>query len=433
MAPRVTAQARRVDEKWLQVVRVDRTPVKLPFRPTPARNMARELPHWQYFEIVEVELKSGHVGRGESMLYYTWRATSDEAVQQVLNQNAADWMWRNSVGAGLQIALFDAVARTAEVPIHRLLGAQVRDRAPLAWWNIDTYPEDMASECALAYRQGYRSYKTKGRPWFDIWKQVELTAAAVPESFKVAIDFNDTLLDADRGIPILKELQAYPQVAIWESPIPQNDVAGNRRIREETGPDVAMHFGNPRPATVVREEACDGFVIGGDAQRVLQQGNTAALLDMPFWLQQVGSGITAAWSLHFAAVLSHATWPAVNCHQLYEHSLLATPIEVVDGTTAIPSAPGLGYELDQDAMARFRVEKPAERPEPPRLLETSYPDGRKQYVANTGQVDYLLRLARRGRVPYYERGVTTNLVPDDGSSRWRALYDQARTGPVLQR
>ena len=50
-------------DKGLQITRIDRTTVKVPFRKVPARNMARELPHWKYSEIVEVHLQSGQPRR----------------------------------------------------------------------------------------------------------------------------------------------------------------------------------------------------------------------------------------------------------------------------------------------------------------------------------------------------------------------------------
>ena len=151
-----------------------------------------------------------------------------------MGANAADLMWDDSLGAGLQMALFDAVARTLEVPVHRLLGRQMHEKTPLSWWNIDTSAADMASECRTAYEQGYMSYKTKGRPWFDIYEQLEQSSEVVPEAFKIDMDFNSTLLTADKGMKIIKDLEAYPQVDIYESPIPQSDVEGNRRIREAT-------------------------------------------------------------------------------------------------------------------------------------------------------------------------------------------------------
>ncbi|HEY8505807.1 MAG TPA: mandelate racemase/muconate lactonizing enzyme family protein [Gemmataceae bacterium] len=417
--------------RGLRITAIDRVTLKVPFRPTPERNMAREIPHWKYTEVCQVRLASGHTGFGETLLYYTWGATSDDAVKRALGKNAAELMWDDRLGAGLQMALFDAVARAAEVPVHALLGRKVHDRTPLAWWNIDTSPEDMAAECKEAYEQGYHSYKSKGRPWFDVWAQVEAVSKAVPEEFKLALDFNDTLLDAERGIPILKDLAKYPQVGIWETPIFQSDIKGNQAIRKATRVPVAMHYGNPRPLVALKEEVCDGFLIGGGASRLVRQGAVLEMAGKPFWLQIVGTDVTAAWSLHFGGVLRQATWPAVNCHQLYAERLLTEPIAVKDGTAAVPDKPGLGFELNPDVLERFRVEKPPERPEPPRLIETRWPDGRKMFIANNGRVNFMLTLAQKGRMPYFERGVTTRLVPDDGSDRWRELWERARQQPVM--
>lgn len=420
-----------VSRKQLQIVRIDRTTVKVPYRTIPARNMARELPHWRYSEIFEVHLKSGHVGFGETLLYYTWGVTTDEDVARAEGQNAAELMWDDSLGAGLQMALFDAVARAGEVPVHALLGHKVHDRTPLSWWNIDTSPEDMAAECKEALRLGYMAYKTKGRPWIDLWQQVEQSCKVVPEAFKIDMDFNDTLLDAERGIPLLEEMAAYPQVGIYESPIPQDDIPGNKAIRKATRVAVAMHYGIPEPIDALKNEVCDGFVIGHGARELMNSAAVAAMADKQFWLQLVGTGITAAFSLHFGGVCSHATWPAVNCHQLYTHSMLTEPIVVKEGFAEVPDTPGLGYELDRDAIEKFKVEKPESRPEPERLIETSWTDGRKMYIANNGEVNFMLDASREGKTPYFEKGVKTRLLPDDGSSRWRELYQKAREGPLV--
>ncbi len=415
-----------------EIADIRRTTVKVPFRETPARNMDREIPHWRYAEIFEVTLHSGRVGIGETLLYYTWGATDDHDVQRARGRNAAELMWDDSLGAGLQMALFDAVARTMDVPVHCLLGRQVHHQTPLSWWNIDTSADDMAAECKLAFDSGYMAYKTKGRPWFDLWRQMDAAAKMVPAEFKIDMDFNDTLLDAERAEPILKRLNQYPQVDIFESPISQYRIEDNRRLRETSDVAIAMHYGHPRADVQVRERICDGFVIGGGASSLMEAGHFAGTNDMRFWLQLVGTSITAAWSLHFGAVLSHATWPAVNCHQLYVAPLTTEPIRVRQGVAQVPDGPGLGYELDRDAVARYQVAKPPGRPEPARLIETSWPDGRRMYIANTGRVNFMLQIAREGRMPFYEDGAETRLVPNDGSEAWKEKYRRARREPFFE-
>jgi len=420
-----------VSERHFEIEDIRRTTVRMEFREIPRRNMDREIPHWRYSEICEVRLKSGVVGVGETLLFYTWGATTDAAVERARGGSAVQLMWDDTLGAGLQMALFDAVGRAAEVPVHALLGTRVHQRTPLSWWNIDTSAEDMAAECREALRQGYMSYKTKGRPWFDVFSQVRTAAAAVPPEFKIDMDFNDTLRDAKRALPILRKLEEYPQVDIYETPIPQGDVEGNRQIAEATRVKVAMHYGNPAPATVVQTGCCDGFVAGGGASKLMSTGRFCEQASLPLWLQLVGSGVTAAFSLHFGGVLKQAIWPAVNCHQLFEKNLLTQPIEVRDGHAEVPDGPGLGYELNRDVLESLKVSKPAERPEPDRLIETTWPDGRKMYTANNGTVNFMLEAANQERYPFYEAGADTRLIPDDGTAAWRALYQKARAnGPI---
>jgi muconate cycloisomerase len=38
-----------------------------------------------------------------------------------------------------------------------------------------------------------------------------------------------------------------------------------------------------------------------------------------------------------------------------EHDLLATPLEIKDGRATVPTGPGLGVELDEDAVQRYRA------------------------------------------------------------------------------
>ena len=59
---------------------------------------------------------------------------TDAGAGRVTGASAAELLWEDGLGAGLQMALFDLVGRIAEVPVHRLLGARVRDATPISWW-----------------------------------------------------------------------------------------------------------------------------------------------------------------------------------------------------------------------------------------------------------------------------------------------------------
>ena len=55
----------------------------------------------------------------------------------------------DSLGAGLQMAIYDVVGKALEVPLYRLLNLpRVREWCPISWWNIDMPPEAFAAESA---------------------------------------------------------------------------------------------------------------------------------------------------------------------------------------------------------------------------------------------------------------------------------------------
>lgn len=413
------------------VEHIKRYPVEVPFRDVPKRHMDRELPHWRYFEVVEVELNDGSVGYGETMLFYTWGETTDADVERVEGANAAELMWDDSLGAGLQIALFDAVGRSLGAPVHALLGDQVHERTPISWWCIDMPPEDWVAEAKRAVERGYTNLKVKGRPWFDIQEQLEVLDEALPEWFSVDVDFNGTLLDADRGGPLLEQIETFEQVSHIEGPIPQSDVDGNRHLTESLDVPVALHYGDPDPMVMLWERMCDGFVATGGASHLRDVAAVTETAGRPFWLQLVGTGITAAFSLHCGGVFERANWPAISCHQLYMDDLLVNPIDVENGSAPVPDAPGLGHEIDVDTVERFRCEKPTKRPNPPRLVESNWTDGPTMYFSE-GKLNFMIEYAMEEAIPYYESGVETRLVRDDGSERWRTLYEETADGPVVR-
>ncbi len=406
---------------------IERIWVDVPYREIPRRNMIRELPHWTIFELCKVTLECGVVGVGETMCFYTWGDVTDDDVNRALGRSATELMWDDSLGAGLQMALFDAVAKTMEVPVYQLLGRKVRDDAFISWWSIDMPPEDWLAECQEALRQGYTSYKFKARPWFDLDEQMRVVTAEVPDHFEIDLDFNTMLNDSAHGVRVLREMEKYPHLKIYESPIPQGDVAGNKYLRQQTCIPLAMHVGNPPLMTALKEDVCDGFVVNGGASQILHEAAIIAEANKVFWMQLVGTGITATWALHFAAVCTHARWPAVNCHNLYEHTLLAKPIKVNGGLAPVAETPGLGIEIDWDAVERFRIE-PIAKPYPHAdlLMRLSWSSGEVDYYAHGLQYWYDFMYGLR---PIFSPGVRLDVVPDDGTSEWRELYEKAMQKP----
>ena len=417
----------------MKVTAVERIVVDVPFTPRQQEITRQSVYNWSILELCKVVTDGGHVGWGETVIHYTYGRVTDDTAARVIGRSPAESMNDDGLGAGLQMALFDAVGKILEVPVHQLIGPKVRDRTPISWWCSHSSPENWAAEAAEAVEHGYTSLKNKPRPWNDIVAQVDAICKAVPPDFHLDLDPNGSWENAATAIPVMKRLEAFENVAMFETPIPQDDILGNRQIRRAVNRPVAMHFGSPPFTTAVREEVCDGFVIGGGKSNTLHQGQCAAEVSMPFWLQIVGNGLTTTWDAHLGAVLTHARWPAISCINLYSHHLLAEPVRVVNGHQRVPDGPGLGVEVDEDAVERFRVpqevlDEHASRGElfihpKPRLINAVvYPDGTCIYMDG---------LAAPGT---YVEGVRTEILDDDGSKEWRELHERVqREGQVVSR
>lgn len=412
----------------MKVTHVETFCLNLPFHPRPERHMHRASTHGERVEVCRVETDAGIVGYGEG-------GVGQGALGRVLHRPPAEFLWDDTVGLGLQMALLDVVGQAEGVPLYRLLGTKVRDWCPLSWWAIDMPPEDWVAEAQEAVRRGYTSFKLKARPWRDILEQVDAVSAATPDHFRLDVDFNMFLLHPGNALRVLKELDQREKVAIYESPIPQGDVAGNKFLRAQVCKPIAMHWGLPPFMTALREEVCDGFVIGGSPRSVLHQGAMAVEANKPFWLQMVGTGLMTAFTIHLGAVLSHAQWPAITCHELWQDDLLKSPLEVVDGYVRVPEAPGLGVEVDEAALERYRVAPGTPTPKEEwarqrHVLRVRWPDGRAWAFPHEAAYQ---RAFYEGNLPLFERGVTLEVLDDDGSPAFQRLYEAVQVEPVREK
>jgi len=432
---------RAMDRAGARIEEVSFTLLQDPFTARHADHMPRLSGDWSLIEICKVTLESGVVGVGETVVQYTWGRVPPGAAARVQGRNVFECLWEDSLGCGLQMALWDAAGKAAGVPCHALFGQQVREAAPISWWCLDFTPEEWVAEARLAVAAGYTSLKLKGRPWRDVLGQVAAVAEAVPPSVLIDLDFNSSLANAATAVLFLRELEKFPNVAIVETPIPQGDVAGNKQIRAQTRLPLAMHFGSPPIMTALQEDVCDGFVIGGGATSLMRETTLSRAANKPFWLQLVGTGLTTAWTLHVGAVATHAQWPAVTCMHIWQDDLIEEPIEIAGGYATVPTGPGLGVTLDEGAVERLRLPDQERLPTRPRRLYTvdwpeaappgpgngarpgpAIPAGRATIAGFEGD---LFREYEHGNLPRFGTGIGLAQRDDDGSEAFARAFGGA--------
>ena len=337
----------------LIVTDIERITVRAPMTPRCEEWNTREVWQWCICEIIRLTTDAGIVGYGETLPHYTWGRVSDEAIARVKGKNAADFLGDDTLGAGLQMAIYDVVGKALGVPVHRLFNLpKVRDWCPIAWWNTKMGPADLAAEAQDAVAQGYIFHKFKARPFICVYEQVAAVSAVTPPHYRLDIDWNEQLRDVGTAAPVLQKLESYERVAIFEGPIPQTDVEGLRELRRKISHPIALHFGVPAFPTAVQEAVCDGFVLGGGVAGILREGALAQEFAKPCWLQMVGVGLVTALSAHLGAVLPAAQWPTITCLNNYSDSLLTTPLTIRGGYLQVPAGPGLGVDVNEAALSQ---------------------------------------------------------------------------------
>lgn len=415
----------------MKITAIEAIPLHLGFQPEVAPHMLRATTHGPWLTLYRVRLDGGVEGYGDDM---------------AAPMDLSGWVGRSALEAmrharhpGLEMACFDAVGRALDVPVHLLLGRQVRQRVPFAYWTIDLPPRTLAHQVAHAASLGYTSYKFKCRPWWDPREQLAAAQAVAPAGFRLWLDFNGHLREARLALPVLGALAELDCVAGFESPIPQRDVEGYQILRRAIRKPIVGHVGGGCchvvsdasydqgvPWTVqLREQMFDGFVLGGGTG-TLRQAGVAHEFRKPFWIQHVGTALRAAWIAHLASVCDEALLSHLAAHDLWQRDVAPAPA-IVDGWLAVPEGPGLGLAPDPAAIEAARVAGPI--PCPRTISTVAYPSGVRWHFADEQQRHEAFYF---GHLPGFVPGVRLEVRTDDGSSEFADRHARCVIAPIVE-
>lgn len=270
---------------------------------------------------------------------------------------------------GVDVALHDALGKVREQPVYELLGG-----APAGEPAVDLHysigirpPEEVRDLAADARDAGYTAFKVKvGGPDFAAERAaVAAIHEAVPDA-RIRVDANQgwSAAEAVNRVPELDE--AAGGLILVEQPVPYDDVAGLRRVREATGVPVLADeacFSPSDVADLARRDACDVVNIKlGKTGGLVRARDVATVADAHGFPCFMGSmlelGVGTAANAHFAAASPAVTYPSgiLNVHAsttLVEERNLWTPS---GDRFTVPDRPGLGVTLDEPAVERYRVD-----------------------------------------------------------------------------
>jgi L-alanine-DL-glutamate epimerase-like enolase superfamily enzyme len=343
--------------------------------------------------LVEVVTDSGLTGIGsvytssalvsaaiETLRPY-WRdesALEPERVSEKLRQST---FWQGRGGtlehliSGIDIALWDLFGKVCGQPLSRLLGGDYRHKVkPYASILFDE-PDLLAERVRTLARRGFRAIKLGWRPFgrrnsaFD-----ELLVRTAREAVGPDVDI---LVDAGGSEQFwphgykwalrTAQMLAEYQVGWFEEALPPDDIEGFVRLREHAPVPIAGGEVLTRRQSFmpwIERGALD--IVQPDATKCggITEARRIAWMAYDHNIQFVSHGwntaIGLAADLHLAAAIPVARYVEYLTPAPYIDRLLQKPFQLDgDGCLTVPTGPGLGIELDRDALRDFRT--PASR------------------------------------------------------------------------
>jgi muconate cycloisomerase len=255
-----------------------------------------------------------------------------------------------------EMAVFDLVGRARGVPVHALLGGAVRDRVRADYWMGHQTPEDGKRSVERALSQGFKGVKIKCRIQEPMVERLQAMLEVGGTEFKVTVDPNERFQTAEQTIQLAAELKVLGNVEVFEDPIPKSDMEGYARIHEAIELPVAMHLGDARRIIdAVKAGVIDCLNTGGGLVGFQRNAAVVAAAGLPCWHGSGNDlGIIDTANVHAAAAAPNCTMASDFVGSwTREDDLIADPIQFADGYVPTPTAPGLGCELDEQALPRY--------------------------------------------------------------------------------
>jgi L-Ala-D/L-Glu epimerase len=265
--------------------------------------------------------------------------------------------------AAIDMAAYDILGKSLNVPVHALLGGKYRDAVPVnaavAWTPDD---ESLRAEVKRIAGQGYKVIKVKGsrNPEADV-KRLRAIRAACGDAPCIRVDFNAAYADNKSALAACRAMEPYG-IDLFEQPLFPSDTSGMAHLCHALDTAVMADesvFTIRDAARIVREQAADILNVkiqkAGGIYRAMQIVHFAHCANVPVVVgAHSETGVGQAASLHVAAAcpdLRYACDVRTAANLTEDITTGLRPVE--RGEIACPDGPGLGVALDIGILDRY--------------------------------------------------------------------------------
>jgi L-alanine-DL-glutamate epimerase-like enolase superfamily enzyme len=268
--------------------------------------------------------------------------------------------------SGIEIALWDIFGKTTGRPVYQLLGGAFRKKfrayASILFGDTPAETERIGRELVS---QGYRAVKFG---WGPMGLSEESDIAHVRAARQGLGHDAELMVDAglcwDTATAIRRARQFEPYNLTWlEEPLHPDNIQGYARLSSQSPVRIAAgeeicdvkEFQQMMDVGGIDVVQVDVTRVGGLA-RSKRIGWDSAERHRRCVNHSYKTGVNIAASLHFVAALpnTHYFEYCVEQGDLRRY-LTKQTFPVVDGDISVPEDPGLGVELDEKIVAKYRV------------------------------------------------------------------------------
>ena len=275
------------------------------------------------------------------------------------------------VRAAIDMACWDLIGKAAGQPISKLLGGRYVEEVPVyASGGIDwRFVEDsgrLVAEAESYVEAGFEAFKFRIGPDERFLDAIGVLADAVGDDLDLIFEGN-ARFTLPEAIRMGERIRQY-NPRWFEEPLDTSDLDGYHRLRRAlpgiriTGGEMATSFDRLAPwldAGAYDIVQPDANVMGiTETKRV---ADYARYYDVPCVPHSWHNAITMAANLQVVAAIPNREilewqrtwhWSA----EPFRTEILVDPIPFENGTLSVPDGPGLGIELDEDAIADYPYE-----------------------------------------------------------------------------
>jgi glucarate dehydratase len=265
----------------------------------------------------------------------------------------------------VEIALWDIRGKAWNVPLYRLLGGAVRKEIAFteyfsfrrSWdgsWKEST-AQDIVDYCLRMHEEhGSTFFEGKlilGDPELEVATVRGLREALGPKAM-IRLDSNMQWSLATARY-VLRELEPLT-VRNYEDPVATFEEMA--ALRRHSGIPFSSHVPDLRRAVAlgVPDTFVTNFAVLGGIGRAIRFIGACEAMGVGFWCYSGDAGICTAAYLHVTAAMPHLHEPSQSLLRWQIGDVIqGGPFKPKNNVVPVPEGPGLGVELDRDALQRW--------------------------------------------------------------------------------